>query len=420
LPVGLSSARTLTPSVSNTATHETVRNIVLAPHFIGQTLIRVYGTIDGMQVKRRRWWPVVKALVGLVIIFYIGRGFARDLAREELWEQPLHLSWLVPAAVLYLLAFSVCALYWRRLLVHLGQQPPVVATLRAYFIGQLGKYVPGKALALLLRAFLIRRSGVSAGLAGMTAFYEVLVTMAGGAVVAALLFLALAGFAPGIPNSAAWRQLWLTFLDALRDKTVPSAPPHPGTIVVISAGLSALLLAPIVPRFFNRMAIRLSLPFRHQSGAPPPIRLSYLLEGLLLTSLTWPMLGSGLALALQAIPGAEPSWDIRTLVHLTAVMALSYVAGFTVLIAPGAMGVREVFLVLLLTPDLMARGNLTPGEARGKVVLAVLLLRLAWTVAEVVISAVLYQIRVEIRTNEPKIAPEGQLLLHATESGGCG
>ncbi len=287
-----------------------------------------------MQGKRRRWWSVVKALVGLAIVFFIGRGFARDLSRPELWEQPLHLGWLVPAALLYVVGLSICALYWRRLLVHLGQRPPITATLGAYFIGQLGKYVPGKALALLLRAVLLRRAGVSAGLAGMTAFYEVLVTMTAGAIVAAVLFLMLAGFAPDLPDGAAWRQLW----EALRAKDVPAVRPHTGTIVLIAVFLSVLILAPIVPRIFNRLAHRLSLPFRHPSSALPPMRLSYLVEGLVLTALTWPLLGLALAMALQAVPGARLPWDVATLAYLTAAMALSYVAGFAVLIAPGGPG----------------------------------------------------------------------------------
>jgi hypothetical protein len=360
-----------------------------------------------MQGKRRRWWSVIKALVGLTIVFYIGRSFVRDLSQAELWEQPLHLGWLVPAGILYLAALSLCALYWRRLLVHLGQRPPISGTLGAYFIGQLGKYVPGKALALLLRALLLRRAGVSAGLAGMTAFYEVLVTMTAGAVVATGLFLALAGFVPGIPDGAAWRHLW----NVLREKEMPIVAPHPGAIVLIAAMLLLLLLAPIVPLIFNRLANRLSLPFRHPTTAPSPIRLMYLVEGVLLTAFTWPLLGVALAMALQAVPGAGLPWDVPTLAHLTAVMALSYVAGFAVLIAPGALGVREVFLTLLLTPELLALRDFSPAEARGKVLLAVLLLRLAWTSAEVLASGVLSRLRVEIPTEEPTIATEVSLLV---------
>jgi uncharacterized membrane protein YbhN (UPF0104 family) len=367
-----------------------------------------------MQGKPRRWWPVAKALVGLVIVFYIGRGFVRDLSRPELWVKPLHVGWLVPAALLYLGGMSLSALYWRRLLIRLGQKPPFVATFRAYFIGHLGKYVPGKALTLVLRAVLLRRSGVSAGLAGMTSFYEVLVTMTAGAVVAAFLFLVLAGFTPGMPETGHWHRLWADF----REHKVPTVPPHSGAIVVVAVALNVLLLVPIVPGVFNRLANRLSLPFRNSSVALPPIRLSYLIEGLLLTSMGWPLLGIALGLALEAVPGAGLTWDAPTIAYLTAVMALSYVAAFVILIAPGALGVREVFLTLLLTPGLIARSEMNPIDARGKVLLAVLLLRLAWTTAELVTVGVLSALPVEIVKPKTTISGEGRLQLSTRDVGG--
>ena len=45
-------------------------------------------------------------------------------------------------------------MFWYRLLRQLGQRPTALAAVRAYYIGHLGKYLPGKACALLLRATL--------------------------------------------------------------------------------------------------------------------------------------------------------------------------------------------------------------------------------------------------------------------------
>jgi uncharacterized membrane protein YbhN (UPF0104 family) len=333
-----------------------------------------------MQGKLRRWWPVGKAVIGLAILYYLGRSFARDLSRPDLWEHPIHIGWLLPAALLYLAGLSLCALYWRRLLGHLGQRPPLLATVRAYFIGQLGKYVPGKALALVLRAALLHRCGVSAGLAGMTAFYEVLTTMAAGALLALALFVALGIAIPGSPSWTAVSSLWTAL------GTERSVWPVDGRLIfTVTLGLSVLILAPILPVVFNRLADRLSLPFRDRAKPPPRFRASWLVEGLLLTGLTWPLFGIALALALQAVPGAALPWDLPALAWLTAVMALSYVAGFAVLVSPGALGVREAFLALLLVPELAGRQDLDPPVARGKVLLAVLLLRLAWTSVEVLV-----------------------------------
>src|SRR4051795_3195062 len=142
-----------------------------------------------MRETLRRCWPAVKTLLSLAILALIGWRFYKDLSAEpDLFRRPLAWPWIAPAALCYLGGLSLSALYWRRLMLHLGQPAPPGTTFRAYFVGQLGKDVPGKALALVLRAGFMRGAGTSVGLAGLTAFYEVLVTMAAGASVALLLF----------------------------------------------------------------------------------------------------------------------------------------------------------------------------------------------------------------------------------------
>src|SRR5262249_27878425 len=152
---------------------------------------------------RKRLLRALKLALGLAIVAAIGWRFSRDLSRDEL-RQPLHLGWLALAALLYLSALLLSALSWRRLLMHLGSPAPLPGILRAYYVGHLGKYLPGKAWALLLRGGLARQAGTPAGRVGLTAFYEVLTTMGSGAVVAAILF-ALCGPDAGLPSRQA---LW--------------------------------------------------------------------------------------------------------------------------------------------------------------------------------------------------------------------
>jgi hypothetical protein len=59
-------------------------------------------------------------------------------------------------------------------------------------------------------------------------------------------------------------------------------------------------------------------------------------------------------------------------------------------VAPGGIGVREFFLTLLLAPEVADLAGLEPAPARAAVVLTVLVLRLTWTVAELLLSGVLY------------------------------
>jgi hypothetical protein len=334
-----------------------------------------------MRGKLRRAWPVVKAMLWLLILLLIGRQFARDLQRPELWQRPLHPGWMLVSGLLYQLGLGLSALYWVRLLGHLGARPPLGVALRAYYLGHLGKYLPGKAWALFLRAGLVRAHGVSLGLAALTSLYEVLTTMAAGVLVAAILFAALGTDAgAGLGMETLRHLLWL-------EQPAEGGLQRPAA-VLLSALLFVLLVVPLQPAIFNRLVHRMTLPFRERDAAElPRIRLRYLMEGLALTACGWLLLGASLAAALRGIVGDDWPWlDVRT-ARLPAIMGLAYVIGFVVLVAPGGLGVREFLLTLLLTPELVGVQGMDRAEARATVVLTVLVLRLVWTAAELIVAA---------------------------------
>src|SRR5205823_3923511 len=133
-----------------------------------------------------KWWKLAKALLAIAILVAIGRQFALALqipqrglrpSLEDLWGRLLHPAWLLPAGVLYLAGLGFAAVYWYRLLLDLDQHPSFVGAIRAHYVGQMGKYLPGKAWALFLRSSLVRSSRVRVGIAVLTSFYEVLTTM---------------------------------------------------------------------------------------------------------------------------------------------------------------------------------------------------------------------------------------------------
>ncbi len=118
-----------------------------------------------MNEPAKKWaWRLAKLLLAAAILVGVGRQFYRDLSKPADPNQPdlseLHVrpAWLLASGGLYLTALSFSACYWYRLLWIFGQRPTFFRAYRAYFIGQLGKYVPGKAWALLLRGGLHART----------------------------------------------------------------------------------------------------------------------------------------------------------------------------------------------------------------------------------------------------------------------
>jgi glycosyltransferase 2 family protein len=313
-----------------------------------------------MQGSWRRALPLVKLLVGAVIIAAVGWQFAKVLRRPELWSKPfrLHPGWLALSALLYAAGFCCWGGVWLRLLRRLGERISLAAAARAYFVSQTGKYVPGKAWAIVLRVAMAREVGVRGGVAALTATYETLATMAAGALVAAVL----------LP----WR---------VAD----------GNLGWQAVGLLAVAGLPILPGIFNRLTRRLAKPFLDPAQPLPEVRAPMLLGGLLQSAVGWWLLGASLLALLRALRpdgAANPDW-----VGATAFVALAYVAGFLALPAPGGLGVREVILARLLSSEWASAAG---EEAEAVAVVAVLTLRLVWTATEALLAAgseVLFRMR---------------------------
>ena len=347
-----------------------------------------------MKPWMRTLLPVLKIVFSLAILAAVGRFFYRDLLRagtEGLWQHSVQPGWLVLSGVLYILGFGCSAWFWIRLLRSLGQQPAALPAIRAYYLGHLGKYLPGKAWALVVRAGLAQGAGVKVGVAGVTSLYEVLTTMAAGALLAVILFAI--GSTDTLPPGD-WSALRRLFTE--RDPETSALDRK--VLVALALGMLAMVGLPILPPVFNRLVGRLRslknlLARQPASEMVDPrqlhIRVIVLLEGLAMTAFGWMLLGASLWAVLQAVLDEPRLMTIAEWGQLSAILSLAYVAGFIVVFMPSGIGVREFFLRVFLLPELSRQWA---GE-KNSVVIAiwvVLLLRLVWTAAELVTTAIVY------------------------------
>jgi glycosyltransferase 2 family protein len=314
-----------------------------------------------MHPSLRRWaWPTCKALLALAILAAVAWQFWRDLHHESLQNLTIQWQWLAGSALLYVAGLGFSGWYWYRLLLTFGQRPLLAATYRAYYVSQLGKYLPGKAWALILRGTLIQGPDVKLSIALIATFYEVLTTMASGALLAAVLF---AVYEPRLLEGA-----W-----------------HPALLGLLLLAMCGL---PLMPGVFNRVVGVLAKRFRKIEGfAGPRLRMATLIEGLVTTSGVWICFGFSLWAMMQALlPDGEPL-TFKLSARYTAIIALACVAGFVVVVVPGGVGVREWVLDRFLAPELAATAVLGAGA---RTVVIVLLLRLTWTAGELVMAALLW------------------------------
>jgi hypothetical protein len=304
---------------------------------------------------------VIKMAVATLVLWAVGRHVARiwtDLHSQgrSLRVEP---AWIAAAMGLYVLglcAFGVffwCTLGSSRTPVGLGP------ALRAYLISHLGKYVPGKAMVVVMRSALVVPYGARLATAAFASLYETIVMMAAGGLVAAI------GFALE-PVAPLRLKLWSDGLVALGPQWLA---------LLLGAGFLALAAPAVFPRLLGWV----SLPF---PGVGPEA-LPRFSPGLLATGLAWSGAGwlcwglSQVAVVRALDPaGVAPGrWPL-----VVASVALATVAGFVVAVLPGGLGVRELVIMTTLAPAV--------GEETA--VVSALLLRLAWVLAEVLAAGVVW------------------------------
>jgi hypothetical protein len=302
------------------------------------------------------WRTWLKPALKLALLAAVIWGLHRTVMSA--WEQleaqnwspaSLRPGWLVAAGALYFLGQLFPGWFWREVIGELGPRPRLGEAFRAYYIGHLGKYVPGKATVILIRAGLVRGSGASATAATLAVFYETLSTLAVGAGLAAAILVVRF---PGRP--------WL---------------------ILSAVGLAAVVGGPTLPFVFRRLVKMTGVGRLNPGVAQEAQRLGYRTMGLAWLALPWAwlLMGGSLWATLAAVGYDSPLGFADQLAICVAAAAIATVAGF-ISFLPGGLGVREAALFELLIPWFGADAALV----------STVLSRLVWLVAELLISGILY------------------------------
>jgi uncharacterized membrane protein YbhN (UPF0104 family) len=313
---------------------------------------------DTTSSRRSLVWMLRIAALVVVCIGVSGtvRSALADLGKHEWQVRP---AWLIVSGVAYIFGMAPMGWFWHRTLEALGYQPPLSATMRAYYFGQLGKYVPGKAMVIILRVAAMRRWAPSMRLVIVSVFIETLTMMAVGASLAFLmsaLVLKLDAY------------IWLGALG-----------------MACAAGGPTL---PFVLRWFGKLGAG---RFVRDDDAKPPaadsvdevsrlrgITFGVLGAGWVAAAIGWVLFATSLWGTLRAV-GVDDVQLLENMPVLITAVATAVVAGFLSML-PGGLVVRDSILLFLLAP--------VCGKANALVV--AVLIRLVWLVSEVLACGILY------------------------------
>ncbi|MDR1477761.1 MAG: flippase-like domain-containing protein [Planctomycetaceae bacterium] len=233
--------------------------------------------------------------------------------------------WLSISALFYFIAYIPTSMFWRYSMWSLGQRPGIYESLRAYYIGHLGKYVPGKAVVVVLRSGLLNRERTSVSVAAAAVFLETLTMMASGAFLSALIVI-----------------IWFREME------------NGFWITLLAIGMAVCAVLPILPPIFRRVAKRVGVGRNDNEIDQKLSGLSFrtLAVGWGLTILTWLFLGLSLWGAIKGIGIADVGSlfanGCELMARFTLAASFSVVLGF-VLMMPGGIGVRDFVLAQVLT-----------------------------------------------------------------------
>ncbi len=278
-------------------------------------------------------------LVAVLVLGGLAVADRWDQVRAAMAELPL---WSPAAAFAGALVGNLATLLcWRSLMSHLGSPLPARPAGRVFFLGQLGKYLPGSLWPVLAQMELGREHAVPPRRSAAGFVLTVLVSLT------AALFVAAATL-PWLAGSATRSYRWL-FL------------------------LAPVLLGMLHPRVLGwALAILARL-----TGRPAPDR--PLTPRAVAAAVGWAVLswlGFGAQVWMLAVGLGAPLW--RSALLASGGFALAWSAGFLVVLVPAGAGVRDAALAAALAPVL------NPGSA----ILVALCCRVLMTVGDFGCAAV--------------------------------
>jgi uncharacterized membrane protein YbhN (UPF0104 family) len=282
----------------------------------------------------RRWLMRAALVVALVLLV---------LALQHEWHKVsssarrLSVGAIVESFVLGMIGLGGTALAWRALLVGFGASLPVRSAVRVFFIGQLGKYLPGSVWPVVAQMEMSRDLGVGRTQAGA----------------ASLVTLALAA-----PSAVLTSALTLPFVSA-------AALSHYWPVLLVLPVSAILLHPPILNRMLN-WALRVA----RRGELPRPVPRSPLLLALAWMVFSYVAFGASIW-ALAHDLGATGSVARQLLVSIGG-FGLAWAAGFLVVFVPAGAGIREAVLTLTLSPVL----------PHGPAILVALISRLVFTAGD--------------------------------------
>lgn len=300
----------------------------------------------GSKIAWGKWFRILVALLVVAAIVYTAIKAKGQLRENNFDFRSVNWVWWISALACYVATMVFSCLFWHRVLLAFNQRPRLIDSFLAFFASQLGKYIPGKAMVVVIRTDLIRGDDVKTGPAAASVFVETLTWIFVGSAIASLLL-----------------------IFRFRDQVVLQIT---AALLTVAAGVLTW------PPIFRRIALKVGgVGGRKIVKTFDGLDLKTMSYGWAMMTLGWCLNGLSLWLVLRGLPDTNVTWADYPLA--LACVSLATVAGFVSLL-PGGIGVRELVMIPLL------------GARFGSVnaIVAAVVIRVVWLAAELMTSGIIY------------------------------
>ena len=264
--------------------------------------------------KRKTAVNILKLSIVLVIVYFIVKTVTSEWQGVSSFEWQIQPALLIMSGIAFTAAYALLALIWRNVLALFGHHISYREAWAIYFVGNLGRYIPGKVWTIAGVAYMADRSGIPAVTAGTAAVcaqaYSILSSF-----VFFVLFFILRN-----PIVSDFNVLWIL-----------PVPVILMLVFLVPRNLERILNS--VLSIMGRDAIHLGF------GTATAVYITFLYF------CSWIVFGGAFWLFVSSIAGA----GLFDPLVMTGAYAVAYVTGYLALLVPGGLGVREGILSILLT-----------------------------------------------------------------------
>ncbi|HDY87026.1 MAG TPA: flippase-like domain-containing protein [bacterium] len=253
----------------------------------------------------------LKCIIISIIVFFLVRAVLTNWKNIQIYDWSFNPLLMTLSCLIYFAAYAFLPWIWSKLLYYMGYRLSFGDAWHIYYIGNLGRYIPGKIWALAGMAYMAEKAGIPSSSAGAAAIFAQVYSLLS-SFVFFVIFL--------IFNSTYFNNSWIIWF-------VP-----------------VFLIMAVFFIFPRNLESILNVVLKRLDKSPVKIGISVLqaLKIITLYFLSWILFGAAFWILISSIVG----WGHVNMLFASGAWATAYAIGFLAFFVPGGLGVREGILSL--------------------------------------------------------------------------